>query len=178
MNASLDGYTADVNGNFDWTVPDEEIHSFFNDFERPHGIHLYGRRMYETMAIWEDDDFLEGEPEVMHEYAKIWRAAEKIVYSRTLKEASTPRTRIERDFNPEEIRRLKAEATTDISIAGPELAAEALKAGLVDEYHAILAPVIVGGGTPILPSGIRFDLELLNEHRFANGTVHLHYRVK
>jgi dihydrofolate reductase len=178
MNASVDGYTADTDGNFDWTMPDEELHRFFNDFERPHGIHLYGRRMYETMAIWEDDDFLVGMPEYVHEYAKIWRAADKVVYSRTLKEPSTPRTRIESDFNPEAIRRMKAEATTNISIAGPGLAAEALKAGLVDEYHVVFSPVIVGGGTPILPPGLRLDLELLDERRFTNGTVHLHYRVK
>ena len=177
MNASLDGYTADATGSFDWVAPDEEVHRFWGDIERPIGTYLYGRRMYETMAVWQDDEFLQGAPDYVHDFAAIWRGADKIVYSRTLTEPSTPRTRIQNTFDPDAIRRLKAEAAADITIGGPELAGQALKAGLVDEVHLVLLPVSVGGGTPALPRDASVQLELLDERRFANGAVQLHYRV-
>jgi dihydrofolate reductase len=172
--ASLDGYIADADGNFGWAAPDEEVHTFVNDLERPVGTYLYGRRMYEVMRFWEtaDDD----EP-VMRDYAAIWRAADKIVYSRTLDDASTARTRLERDFDPAAVRELKAATTPDISIGGAALAAEALRAGLVDEYHLFAVPAVVGGGTRALPDGVRLDLELLDERRFANGTVYVRYAI-
>jgi dihydrofolate reductase len=174
--ASLDGYVADEDGNFGWCAPDEEVHAFVNDLERPVGTHLYGRRLYEVMVAWETMD-VEDEPPVMRDYAELWRAAEKIVYSRTLEGASSARTRIERELDPEEIRALKARSDRDLSIGGAELAGQAITAGLVDECHLILAPVLVGGGTAALPDGVRFDLELLGERRFASGFVHLHYRL-
>jgi dihydrofolate reductase len=173
--ASLDGYVADEQGNWDWSRPDAEVHAFVNDLERPIGTYLYGRRMYEVLVAWETMD--EPEPE-MRDYTEIWRATDKIVYSRTLEDVSSARTRIERDFDPEAVRGLKAEAGADLSVGGPELAAQALRAGLVDECHLFLAPVVVGGGKRALPDGSRVDLELLDERRFANGTVHLHYRVR
>jgi dihydrofolate reductase len=173
---SLDGYIADADGKFDWSVPDEDVHAFVNDLSRPIGTHLYGRRMYEVMAAWETLD-LAGESPAMWDFAQIWRAADKVVYSRTLAEASTSRTRIERDFDPEAVRRMKAEAGRDISVSGPDLAAHAIRAGLVDTYHLFVSPVVVGGGTPFLPDGVRFGLELLDERRFGNGVVYLHYRA-
>jgi dihydrofolate reductase len=173
---SLDGYVADEDGKFGWSVPDEEVHAFVNDLERPIGTYLYGRRMYDTMVAWETMD-ISGEPPVMRDYAALWRATDKIVYSRTLPSVASERTRIERDFDPEAVRRLKAEAERDISVGGPGLAGEALRAGLVDECHLFLSPVLVGGGTRALPDGVRLPLELLGERRFANGVVHLHYRV-
>jgi dihydrofolate reductase len=176
--ASLDGYVADEEGNFDWAAPGEELHSFVNELERPIGLYLYGRRMYETMVYWENVDGLEEQPPHIRDYAEIWRATEKIVYSRTLDEALSARTRIEHEFNPDEIRRLKAEAERDISIGGPELAAEAIRAGLVDELHLFLHPIVVGGGNPALPSDVRIELELIDERRFGSGVVHLHYRTR
>ena len=173
--ASLDGYVEDERGEFGWAAPDEEVHAFVNDLERPIGTHLYGRRMYETMAVWETLDT--GSSAAMRDYAAIWRAAEKVVYSTSLPEVGTPRTRLERRFDPEEVRALKDGAPSDLSIGGPGLAASAWRQGLVDEAHLFLLPVIVGGGKPALPDGLRLDLELLGERRFANGTVHLHYRV-
>ncbi|HEX8065153.1 MAG TPA: dihydrofolate reductase family protein [Thermoleophilaceae bacterium] len=175
--ASLDGYVADVDGNFDWAAPDAEVHAFVNDLERGVGIYLYGRRMYEVMAFWETASAVDDQPPVMRDYAEIWRAADKVVYSRTLERASTARTRVERDFDPEAVRRAKASAERDLSIGGSHLAAQALAAGLVDECHLLLSPVVVGGGTRALPDGLRLELELLDERRFAGGTVHLHYRV-
>jgi dihydrofolate reductase len=172
--ASLDGYVADEDGRWDWSVPDEEVHAFVNDLEREVGMHLYGRRMYDVMVAWEtmqDDD------PVMRDYAEIWRAADKVVYSRTLERVTSERTRIERDFAPEAVRDLKATAERDISVGGPELAGQAIAAGLVDECHLFLSPVIVGGGKKALPDGVRVQLELLHERRFRNGVVHLHYRV-
>jgi dihydrofolate reductase len=166
--ASLDGYTADEHGKFDWAAPDEEVHAFVNDLERPVGTHLYGRRMYETMAVWETLD--DPEP-VMRDFAQIWRAADKIVYSRTLRDVSSARTRIEREFDPEAVRAMPG----DISIGGPTLAAEAFRAGLVGECHLFLHPVAVGGGTPALPRDLRLDLELLDQRRFASGVVYLRY---
>jgi dihydrofolate reductase len=174
--ASLDGYIADEHGNFDWAAPDEEVHAFVNELERPVGTYLYGRRMYEVMVFWETME-ASGAPTVEQDFAGIWRAADKVVYSTTLETVSSERTRIERSFEPDEIRRLKAESSRDISIGGPHLAAEALRAGLVDECHLFLCPFLVGGGTASLPDGVRLRLELLHERRFANGVVHLHYRV-
>ena len=174
--ASLDGYTADENGEFGWAAPDAEVHGFFNDLERPIGTHLYGRRMYEVMTYWETADQTADHPQEL-DFARIWQAADKIVYSKTLDKVETARTRLESDFDPEAIRALKESATADISIGGAQLAGQALEAGLVDECHLVLAPVIVGGGTAALPSGARIDLELLDQRRFESGFVHLHYRV-
>ena len=175
---SLDGYVADEDGNFDWAAPDEEVHAFVNDLERPVGTYLYGRRMYEVMAWWETADTGAGQPPVMRDFAEIWQAADKIVYSTTLETASSARTRIERGFDPEAIRQLKAQAEHDLTVGGPTLAAQAIAAGLVDECHLFLVPVVVGGGTRALPGGVRLKLELLDERRFASGVVYLHYRTK
>jgi dihydrofolate reductase len=175
--ASLDGYVADVDGNFDWAVPDEEVHTFINDLERPVGTYLYGRRMYETMVGWETDLTLADQSPVMQDFAQIWQAAEKIVYSKALETVSTARTRIERDFDPEAVRQMKARAGGDILVGGPELAAQAIKAGLVDEWHLFVVPIIVGGGKRSLPNDVRLKLELLDERRFGNGMVYLYYRT-
>jgi dihydrofolate reductase len=175
--ASLDGYTKDEDGSFAWAKPDEEVHTFFNDLTRPVGTHLFGRRMYETMLPWEGPEATEGQPPYIRDFAEIWRATDKVVYSTTLESPSSARTRIERSFEPEEVRRLKAEAERDLSIGGPELAAQGIGAGMVDELHLCFVPVAVGGGTPVLPAGHRVDLELLDERRFANGTVYLRYRL-
>ncbi len=175
---SLDGYVEDEDGKFDWAMPDEEVHAFVNDLERPVGTHLYGRRMYETMVFWESPPDLAGQPAFVRDFAEIWQAADKIVYSRTLPAASGARTRIERDFDPEAVRRLKATAARDLTVGGPELAAQAIEAGLVDEYHLFLVPVVVGGGKRSLPGdGVRVNLELLDERRFRSGTVYLRYRL-
>jgi dihydrofolate reductase len=173
---SLDGYVADESGNFDWAAPDEEVHRFVNELERGIGTHLYGRRMYEVMAYWETANTLSDQPEVIRDYAEIWQSAHKIVYSKTLEAVSSARTRIEPDFDPEAVGQMKAEAARDMSIGGPELASQAIEAGLVDEYHFFVAPVAVGGGKRSLPSDAHLDLELLDERRFGNGMVHLHYR--
>ncbi len=175
--SSLDGYTEDVTGNFDWAAPDEEVHRFVNDLERPAGTYLYGRRMYETMQAWETDPSLAIGSPVLRDYAEIWQAADKIVYSRTLPAVSTRKTRLERAFDPEAVRRLKETAGPELLIGGPELAAQALHSGLVDECHLFLTPVIVGGGKKALPDGIRLDLELLDERRFTSGVVFLRYRI-
>ena len=175
--ASLDGYVADEDGEFDWAMPDEEVHAFVNDLERPIGTHLYGRRLYEVMAGWETMHTLPDQTALALDFAAIWQAAEKIVYSRTLETVSSARTRIEREFDPGAIRRMKAEADSDITIGGATLAGEAIRAGLVDELHVIASPIVVGGGTPSLPDGVRWELELLDERRFANGVVHLRYRA-
>jgi dihydrofolate reductase len=174
---SLDGYIADENGNFDWAAPDEEVHAFVNDLERPVGTYLYGRRMYQVMRYWETAPTSGDAAPVMRDYADIWQAADKIVFSKTLEEAPTARTRIERVFDPDAIRQLKASAERDITVGGPELAGQAIKAGLVDEIHLFLTPVVVGGGNQALPDGVRVQLELLDERRFENGVVHLHYRT-
>jgi dihydrofolate reductase len=174
--ASLDGYVADEDGNFDWAEPDKEVHSFVNDLERPFGTYLYGRRLYEVMVAWETMP-LAGQPPFIRDFAAIWRAADKIVYSKTLEAVSSARTRIERDFDPEAVRQMKAAAGRDITVGGPELAAQAFKAGLVDECHLLVAPIVVGGGKQALPNSIRLKLELLDERRFGNGVVHLHYRT-
>lgn len=175
--ASLDGYVADEEGKFDWAVPDAEVHAFVNDLERPIGTHLYGRRLYEVMIGWETMHTLPDQtPEVL-DFAAIWQAADKVVYSRTLEAASTARTRIERDFDRDAVGRMKASAERDISIGGATLAAEAIRAGLVDEYHVLLNPIVVGGGLPALPAGVRWPLALLDERRFANGVAYLRYRT-
>jgi dihydrofolate reductase len=174
---SLDGYIADEDGNFDWAEPDEEVHTFVNDLERPVGTYLYGRRMYEVMKAWETLD-IGDEPPFSQDFAAIWRAADKIVYSRALEAATSARTRIERDFDPEAVRQLKAAAGSDITIGGANLAAEAIRVGLVDEWHLLVAPVVVGGGTASLPDRVRLQLELLNERRFGNGMVFLRYRTE
>jgi dihydrofolate reductase len=173
---SLDGYVADENGNFDWAEPDEAVHAFVNDLARPVGTHLYGRRMYEVMVSWETLP-LEDQPPFIQDFAEIWRAADKIVYSKTLRAVSSARTRIEREFDLEAVRRLKATAERDLTVGGPDLAAQAIQAGLVDEYHLFVAPVVVGGGNQALPDNLRQRLELLDERRFGNGTVYLHYRL-
>jgi dihydrofolate reductase len=172
--ASLDGYTEDERGKFDWAAPDEEVHAYVNDLERHVGTYLYGRRMYETMVFWET---VSGGGAVSQDFAEIWRAAEKIVYSRTLESVPGARTRIEREFDPEAIRELKRSAATDITVGGPELAGQAFAAGLVDELHLIVVPVIVGGGKRALPLGVRTRLDLLDERRFESGVVHLGYRL-
>jgi dihydrofolate reductase len=172
---SLDGYTADADGKFDWAEPDEEVHAFVNDLERPVGTYLYGRRMYETLAVWQSIGGAD-QPEVVNDYAEIWRAADKVVYSTTLAAVSTPRTRLEREFDPAAIRALTAASERDVSVGGPGLAASAIRAGLVEEFHLFVNPVVVGGGTRALPDGVRLDLGLVDEHRFGNGVVHLHYR--
>jgi dihydrofolate reductase len=175
--ASLDGYVADEEGKFEWAEPDEEVHAFINDLERSVGTYLYGRRMYETMAGWETDATLAAQSELMRDFAQIWQAAEKIVYSKTLETASTRRTRIERDFDPEAVRRMKASAGRDLTVGGPEFAAHAFRARLVDECHLFVAPIIVGGGKQSLPDAVRVELELLAERRFDKGMVHLRYRA-
>jgi len=174
---SLDGYTADADGRFDWAAPDEELHAFVNDLERPVGTHLYGRRMYETLAVWQTLGG-PGASAVEDDYAGIWRAADKVVYSTTLAAVGTPRTRLERNFDAAAVQRWKADSTHDLAIGGPGLAARALHAGLVDDVHHLVHPVVVGGGTRALPDGLRLDLELAGEHRFGSGVVHLHHRVR
>jgi dihydrofolate reductase len=178
FSTSLDGYMKDEQGNFDWSEPSEEVHRFFNELERSIGTSLYGRRLYETMRYWQDPPDLESADAYIREYAAIWQDTDKVVYSQTLEEPSTPRTRIEREFDPDAVRDLKETSERDLSVGGAELAAEALRAGLVDELNQVVVPVIVGGGTHWLPDGLRLDLELLDERRFANGAVHLHYRTR
>jgi dihydrofolate reductase len=175
---SLDGYVADEDGNFDWAAPDEEVHSFVNDLERPVGTYLYGRRMYEVMGYWETAHTLPDQPPFVQDFAEIWQAADKIVYSKTLETVSSARTRVERDFDPEAVRQMKVSVGSDISVGGPNLAAQAIKAGLVDEYHLLVVPIVVGGGKQALPDKVRVKLELLDERRFGNGVVHLHYRTR
>jgi dihydrofolate reductase len=175
--SSLDGYVADEEGAFDWAAPDEEVHAFVNDVSRRVGTFLLGRRMYEVLSAWETID-LAGQPPPIRDFAAIWRAADKIVYSRTLETAATARTRLERDFDPDAVRELKASAERDLGVAGPELAAHAFRAGLVDECHLFLSPILVGGGTRALPDGVRLELELVDARRFGNGAVYLRYRRK
>ena len=175
---SLDGYIADEDGNFEWAAPDQEVHAFVNDLERRIGTYLYGRRMYDVMRYWETAPTDAGQATVVKDYAEIWQTADKIVYSKTLPAVSTARTRLEREFDPEAVRRMKATARRDISIGGPSLAAQAITAGLVDELHLFIVPILVGGGKPSMPKNVRVNLELLDEHRFGNGVVYLHYRTR
>jgi dihydrofolate reductase len=176
--SSLDGYIEDDRGKFDWAEPDEEVHTFVNDLARPVGTYLLGRRMHEVLGYWEDPPGLDEQPPFVREFAEIWRAADKVVYSRTLGSVSTARTRIARRFDPEAIRQLKARSERDITIGGPHLAAQAFETGLVDEVQLFLAPVVVGGGKRSLPDGVRVSLELLDERRFGNGVVHLRHRIR
>jgi dihydrofolate reductase len=177
MTSSLDGYIADENGNLDWAEPDEEVHRFVNDLLRPVGTFLFGRRVYEVMLVWETME-LAGQPSYVQDFGGIWKAADKIVYSTTLEKVSSARTRIERDFDPAAVRRMKATAKGDIEIGGPELAGQAIRAGLVDELHLLIAPVIIGGGKRLFPETVRVKLELLGERRFGSGVVYLHYRTR
>ena len=174
---SLDGYIADREGSFDWAAPDEEVHAFVNDLARSTGTHLLGRRTYELMTAWETDPSLAEQSAVMRDFAELWQAADKIVYSTTLEKVSTTRTRIERAFDPEAVRKLKAAAAADIGVGGPDLAGHAFQAGLVDECHLFVTPIVVGGGNQALPSDVRLELELVDERRFAGGVVHLRYRT-
>ena len=176
--SSLDGYVADDTGDFGWAAPDEEVHAFVNDLERPVGTYLYGRRMYDVMAYWETARDDAGLGPVSRDYAGIWASADKIVYSRTLAGVASARTRIVRDFDADAVRRLKAVADRDLSVGGAHLAAQAFASDLVDECHLFLTPVLVGGGTRALPDGVRLGLELVAEHRFRSGVVHLHHRVR
>jgi dihydrofolate reductase len=171
----MDGYIEDVTGGFDWAAPDEQVHAFVNDLTRPIGTHLYGRRMYETMLYWETAEDVAGRDQVEQDFAAIWRAADKIVYSETLETPASAKTRIVREFDAESIRQMKAAAAADMSVAGPQLAGQAIKAGLVDEVQLFVAPVVVGGGKRALPDNVRQDFELLDERRFDNGTVYLRY---
>jgi dihydrofolate reductase len=176
-NVSLDGYIEDEEGRFDWTEPNEEVHTFWNDFVRTHGTFLYGRRLYETMAVWETLDADPSQAPYELEFARLWKATDKVVYSTTLEEAATARTRIEREFDPEAVAAMKAGAESDLAIGGADLASDAFEAGLVDEVHLCVVPHVAGGGKPGLPRGAQIPLELLDERRFADGTVYLRYRV-
>ena len=175
--ASLDGYIADGHDNFDWAAPDAEVHASVNDLERSIGTYLYGRRMYQVMVFWETAHTLVDQPSAVRDYTEIWQAADKIVFSRTLKSVSSTKTRIERDFEPEAVRRLKASSAHDLSVGGSELAAQAITAGLVDEVRLFLTPIVVGGGRPSLPRSVRVELELMDERRFSSGVVYLRYRT-
>jgi dihydrofolate reductase len=174
---SLDGYIADQQGNFDWAVPSEQVHSLINDLMQPVGTYLYGRRMYQVMVGWEDLHRLPDPTPVMQEFAKLWQQANKIVYSRTLETVTSARTRLERDFDPQAVREMKQTQRGAMTIAGPELAAQAFRSGLVDECQLFIAPIMVGGGTPALPSDLMLRLELIDQRHFDNGTVYLHYRT-
>jgi dihydrofolate reductase len=175
---SLDGYIEDEDGRFGWAMPDDEVYSFVNDLIRPIGTYLYGRRMYETMLFWETAHNVPDQPYVIQDFSEIWQAADKIVYSKSLDAVSSARTRIERDLDPEAIRHLKATAAADITVGGAELAAQAFRAGLVDELRLFLVPVVVGAGKPALPDQIRLDLQLLDERRFKSDVTYLRYGVK
>ena len=176
-NVSLDGFIEDEHGSFDWTPPSNEAFAFITDLVRPIGTHLYGRRLYETMAVWETDPALAAQSELMADFARVWQAADKIVYSTTFDAVSTTKSRLDRRFDPDSIRRTKADASRDLMVGGPNLAAHAFRAGLVDECHLFIYPVIVGGGKPSLPSGLRAKLELLDERRFDSGVVYVRHRI-
>jgi dihydrofolate reductase len=174
---SLDGYVADEDGKFDWSMPDAEVMRFLNEIERPVGTYLYGRGMYEVMAGWETAPTRENRSPTLQDFTQLWQAADKVVYSRTLEKVSTSKTRLEREFDPDAVRHMKASADRDMSAGGPELAGQALKAGLVDECHLYLTPIVVGGGKPSFPDNLRLPLELLEERRFGNGVVYVRYRT-
>jgi dihydrofolate reductase len=176
-NVSLDSYIEDEHGSFDWTEPDDEVFAFITDLVRSVGTYLYGRRMYETMAVWETDPALAAQSELMADFANAWQAADKVVYSTTLEAVSTAKTRLERSFDPDSVRDMKASATSDLTVGGSNVAAHAFKAGLVDECQLFIHPVLVGGGKPALPSDTRAELELLDERRFRNGVMYLRYRT-
>lgn len=181
---SLDGYIADKDDKFDWAMPDKEVHAAVNDIERPIGTYLYGRRMYEVMVFWETAQTVPGQPPFVpglelpeRDFAKMWRAADKIVYSKSIEAVSSSRTRIERTFDPAVVRQMKSRAGRDITVGGPNLAAQMIKARLVDEYHLFVNPIVVGGGKKWLPDDVLLKLELIAERRFGNGVVHVHYRA-
>lgn len=178
MIESLDGYAADESGGFGWAEPDEAVHTFIGDLQRTVGTSLMGRRMYEVMAAWDAMGLSDDDPAFIRDFAAMWRGTEKVVYSSTLEEVPSARARVEREFDPDAVRRLKAESERDISIGGPTLAAAAMKAGLVDEYQLFVAPVVVGGGLATFPPGITLDLELVEERRFPNGFAYLDYRAR
>jgi dihydrofolate reductase len=175
---SLDGYVADETGNFDWAELSDEVHAYINSRESQIGIYLFGRKVYESVAVWESPDVLPDLTPAALEFAPIWQAAEKIVYSTTLQRVTTAKTRLERRFEADVVRELKAEATRDLEVGGPTLAVQAIRAGLVDEYHLLIAPIIAGGGNPYLPGKVSVKLELLDERRFDNGLVYVRYRAK
>jgi len=175
MPTSLNGYIADETGDFEWAAPDEEVHAFINDVVRPLGTYLYGRKMYQTMSVWDTPDVIPGQTPAILDFARIWQAADKIVYSKSLETVSTPKTRLQREFDPQVVRGLKSQLPHDIGVGGPTLAAQAIRAGLVDEYHLFVAPYIIGGGKPVLPGNVRTRLELLDERGFGNGMVYLRY---
>jgi dihydrofolate reductase len=175
--ASLDGYVEDAHGDFTWAAPDDEVHGFVNELERPVGTYLYGRRMYETMRYWETAHTLPGQRSVSRSFAEIWQAADKIVFSRTLSFASSARTRVEREFDLDLVRKLKSTAELDLTVGGAELAGQAIRAGLVDELQFLAVPALVGGGKPALPRDVRLDLELIDTQRFASGVVYLKYHI-
>ncbi len=176
-NVSLDGYVEDVHGTFDWTEPADEVFTFITDLVRPAGTSLYGRRMYETMAVWEVDPTLASQSDLMADFAQVWQAADKIVYSTTLHAVSTTKTRLERRFDPDSVREMKASAASDVTIGGSTLAAQAFNAGLIDEFQLFVYPVLVGAGKPAFSGDARVQLDLLEEHRFGNGVVNLRYRI-
>ncbi len=178
MPTSLDGFIAGENDDLDWSVPDEEVSTFINERLRPIGTYLYGRKIYETMKVWQTPEAIPGVTPPMMDFARLWQAVDKIVYSKTLETVSTPKTRLERDFEPQAVRDMKAQLPHDISVDGPNLAAQAIRAGLVDEYHLLVVPMILGGGKPILPGNVSVKLDLLEERRVGNGWVYLHYRTR
>jgi dihydrofolate reductase len=175
-NVSLDGFIEDAHGSFDWTEPSDEVFAFITDLIRPVGTWLYGRRLYETMAVWETDATLAAQSEPMADFAKVWQTADKVVYSTTLQDVSTARSRLERSFDPDSVRDMKRSATGDLTVGGANLAAQAFKGGLVDECHLFIHPVLVGGGKPALPRDTRAELQLVDERRFTNDVVYLRYR--
>lgn len=177
-NVSLDCYTEDAHGDFQWGAPSDEVFPFITDLLRPVGTHLYGRRMYETMAVWESDPTLAAQSERMADFANVWQAADKVVYSTTLHAVSTANTRLEHHFDPVSVRDMRTSATSDLTIGGPALSAAAFDAGLVDECHLLIYPMLVGDGKPVFPSDASIPLELLDEHRFGNGVVYLRYRIQ
>ncbi len=177
-NVSLDGCIEDEHGSLEWTEPNDEVFAFITDLVRPVGTYLYGRRMYETMAVWETEPALAAESELRADFANLWQAADKVVYSTTRPAVSTANTRLERRFDPDAVRELKASAAGDLTVGGPALAAHAFDAGLVDECQLFVCPVLVGGGKPAYPANARIPLELLEEHRFGNGVVNLRYRTQ
>jgi dihydrofolate reductase len=178
MPMSLDGFIAGETDSMDWSLPNEAVSAFINDLHRPIGTYLYGRKNYETMTVWETPDVIPGLTPAMMDFARIWQAADKIVYSRSLQTASTPKTRLEREFEPQTVRDLKAQLPRDISVAGPNLAAQAIRAGLVDEYHLLVVPIMLGGGKRVLPGNVHVKLDLLDERRIGNGWIYLRYRTR
>lgn len=178
MPMSLDGFIADETDDFDWSAPDEEVSAFINDVHRPIGTYLYGRKNYETMTVWQTPEAIPGLTSSMMDFGTIWRAADKIVYSKSLETVSTPKTRLEREFDPQAVHALKAQLPHDITVAGPNLAAQAIRAGLVDECQLLVVPMILGGGKRVLPSNVRVKLDLLDERRVGNGWVYLRYRTQ